>query len=252
MRKKHFRRLARRWHKRAGLMSAVVVLLLSITGILLNHTDALRLAKFKVSSPWLLSLYGQEVPEFRSYSLAPDGKVLLVSALSTHVYVEAKPLYQCSQTLVALSAFKGSLAVACRQSLALFDAQLNLVDVSDIYSGLPAPIESMGRCDQHFCIVSAAGQYALNSDTMQWQPSQANLSLTPVQATPAWVKKQVMASYGASELSWERVVLDLHAGRFLGSIGPFIMDLIALLFILAAVSGVYMWLGQNKKAAKKR
>ena len=99
MSKKFLRRESRRWHKRAGLVSAFFVVILSVSGLVLNHTDSFRLGQKPVSSPWVLALYGQHFPELRSFSVAPADKPLLVTALATHVYVEARPLHQCEQAL---------------------------------------------------------------------------------------------------------------------------------------------------------
>ena len=44
-----------------------------------------------------------------------------------------------------------------------------------------------------------------------------------------------------SLISWERLLLDIHSGRVLGSLGVVLVDLMALLFMLMAASGVWIW-----------
>jgi hypothetical protein len=46
------------WHRRLGLAVSVIVLLLSVTGLLLNHTDALKLDQTSLRADWLLRWYG--------------------------------------------------------------------------------------------------------------------------------------------------------------------------------------------------
>jgi len=46
------------WHRYLGLASALFVIILSITGILLNHTESLRLDERPVAQRWLLNIYG--------------------------------------------------------------------------------------------------------------------------------------------------------------------------------------------------
>jgi len=44
----------------------------------------------------------------------------------------------------------------------------------------------------------------------------------------------------------ERVLLDLHSGRFFGRFGPWIFDTIAVLLILLALSGTWIWLKRKR------
>jgi hypothetical protein len=46
-----------RWHRRAGLAAAAILLLVTATGILLNHTSELSLSRKYVGESWLLSLF---------------------------------------------------------------------------------------------------------------------------------------------------------------------------------------------------
>ncbi len=51
------------------------------------------------------------------------------------------------------------------------------------------------------------------------------------------------ATEGVQEVvTWDRLLLDLHTGRFFGHLGPYVMDLAAILLLLLAVSGGYNWL----------
>jgi hypothetical protein len=40
-------------------------------------------------------------------------------------------------------------------------------------------------------------------------------------------------------LSW--VVYDLHSGEFLGSIGPWLYDIFAIIFIVLSITGIYLF-----------
>ena len=46
------------WHRRLGLSALALVIILAITGIMLNHTEELELDESFVSSSWLLNWYG--------------------------------------------------------------------------------------------------------------------------------------------------------------------------------------------------
>ena len=42
-------------------------------------------------------------------------------------------------------------------------------------------------------------------------------------------------------ISWEKLILDIHAGRFLGVMGVLFMDLVAVIFMLLAATGTFIW-----------
>src|SRR5690606_1524296 len=46
------------WHRRIGVASLLMVLWLAISGVLINHGDALNLNKNKINFSWLNRLYG--------------------------------------------------------------------------------------------------------------------------------------------------------------------------------------------------
>ena len=48
------------WHRRIGLTAIILVIVLAVTGIMLNHTEALKLDETYVESATLLGWYGFE------------------------------------------------------------------------------------------------------------------------------------------------------------------------------------------------
>ena len=46
------------WHRRLGLLALLFIVILSITGIMLNHTQALELDSQTIDNNWLLDWYG--------------------------------------------------------------------------------------------------------------------------------------------------------------------------------------------------
>ena len=67
-----------RWHRRIGVICALFVILLCITGILLNHNAVLGLQHITINNEWIRSLYGfpplpapaeQSADHFSPYSI---------------------------------------------------------------------------------------------------------------------------------------------------------------------------------------
>ena len=42
------------WHRRVGLLAIVLVIILAITGIMLNHTERFKLDETYINNSWLL------------------------------------------------------------------------------------------------------------------------------------------------------------------------------------------------------
>ena len=50
-------------------------------------------------------------------------------------------------------------------------------------------------------------------------------------------------------LTLDRVILDIHTGRFFGDVGRIAVDLAALALLLLSFTGVCLWLSASKKPA---
>ena len=46
------------WHRRIGLLGLLLVIILAVTGILLNHTEKFKLDETYINNAWLLNWYG--------------------------------------------------------------------------------------------------------------------------------------------------------------------------------------------------
>ena len=61
------------WHRWVGLVAALFVIVLAVTGLALNHTEELQLDARHVRTAWLLDWYGislpDEVPAWRAGGL---------------------------------------------------------------------------------------------------------------------------------------------------------------------------------------
>src|SRR5688572_14308339 len=51
------------WHRYAGLTAFLIVLMLAVTGVLLNHTERLALDEVYVKSELVLDWYGVRAPD---------------------------------------------------------------------------------------------------------------------------------------------------------------------------------------------
>jgi hypothetical protein len=62
------------------------------------------------------------------------------------------------------------------------------------------------------------------------------------QPLPEQLENILLKLYRGKGLSFERMLLDLHSGRFFGGFGIYFIDLAALCLISLALNGAWMWL----------
>ena len=67
-----------------------------------------------------------------------------------------------------------------------------------------------------------------------------------------WYGYDAEADYANEILTLDKVVLDIHTGRFFGSAGEWLMDIAAIALLLLSASGLYMWYRKPERKKKKK
>lgn len=227
-----------------GLVSALFVIVLAVTGILLNHGHRFGLDSASPPQTFLSFFYAIDTPAIQSTAV---GGQTVSQVNGRQLFIGAKPIAECEGELVGAIEVENWLLVACAGQLVLLTRAGEFVDQLNALSGLPLPIKQLGFCHQQACWQTDTRSYALNPETMQWQAVEiAPEALAGLLAPPAELQTALLANY-RSDIRWERWLLDLHSGRLFGSLGPLLIDLMAGLFIIIATTGVLMWtLGRRR------
>lgn len=237
-----------RWHRRLGIAIFVLILLLSVTGILLNHSGQVGLADKPVRQGWLLSLYGLKAPTITSFAV---GEHWLSHLGGDYLYLDGRELAYCAHQLTGALVNNGIWVAACRDELLLLTPQGDVIERIGGAYGLPKPISGLGRCDQQLCLGSGSRWYLADIDQLTWQPIRwQQLETAQPASLPARVKQLLRDSYYGSTITWERVMLDLHSGR-LFQMGPWFMDLVGMLLMALSVTGLTMWYSGQRRSRKK-
>ncbi|NHO65523.1 hypothetical protein G8770_08230 [Aestuariicella hydrocarbonica] len=244
-RRHRWRALLWRWHRRIGLCVAVLVVFLSVTGILLNHTSALQLAQQPVRSLSLLNFYGVDVPKTRSFSVAGHW----FSGDQNHnLYYNGYKLGSCQENLAGVLLVGDVFMVACDQELLFLDKEGNVVERLNHLYGLPVPIEQLGLCGESACLQVAGETLVVDVEQLRWPAySAGEVSWSQAAELPEEIRQRVVHEQLGSSLSWERVVQDLHSGRFFGRWGVWLFDAAALLFLFLSLSGFWIWLASHRR-----
>ena len=235
-----------KWHKKLGIFSAFFVVLLSITGILLNHSSSLKLGGIPVTSSWLLKLYGVDSVEVKSVEVNGNW----FSQSGSQMYMGAKTIVGCSESLVGAISLGEYYVLACERTLLIMSDEFELLDKVTESFGLPVPVEKVGECEGKVCVDVAQKVMSADIETLDWKTEPVNRladsEWSQLNKAPVDIHENIAAAAHGANISVERVVQDIHAGRFFGSLGPLFMDLVAVIFILIAASGSFLWLKKRR------
>lgn len=244
-RRNRLQRFLHRWHRRVGVVAALLVLLLASTGIALSHAVALRLNERMLDAPWLLALY-------RSEPMAPPRAMHSTAGwliwIDRHLYLDGRPIADNFAEPLGAAATRDTLAVASGEQLLLLTVSGELLERLD-RSALPGPIEAIGNDAQGRIAVRSENRVLISADLLQWRLTTAStIRWASAETEPPQARlEQALHAFRGKGVPASRVVADLHSGRFLGAIGPWLMDASAIALMLLAGSGLWMWWQQHAR-----
>ena len=240
-------RQLRPWHRRIGIFSTLLVIFIAVSGVLINHSNDLSLDSAQVKQSWLLDYYGIKAPT--EISLFQQTPHKLFSA-GNQVWLDSQLILETNSLVLGVTAYNDMLVAVDASHLYLMSAQGELLETQDSATGLPAHIQAIGL-QQNLWLKTQSGMFIADSDLIDWSESQPLTAIPWVNALENADNSAIAEQIRSSRLHWERVLLDLHSGRFFGSLGPWLMDLVALALIIMSLTGCYIWLQQKPAKAKR-
>ncbi|MCW9046760.1 MAG: PepSY domain-containing protein [Gammaproteobacteria bacterium] len=238
------------WHRRIGLAALLLIFILSITGIMLNHTEYLKLDETIVESDLILNWYNinpQGVPV--NYKAGDSW----VSQWNQQLFFNGLNFSSHKEKLQGLVKIDDIIAIALEKFVLLIDNEGEIIELMPVTFSLP--IKKIGITDNKIALLDTANNfYISNSDFTNWQTDE--LATTNWAIPFALSETQISTlkkSYRGQGLNLERVILDLHSGRlFNDKWGIYIMDISALLMMLLGISGFWVWWSRKLKISRKK
>lgn len=230
-----------------GLGAALFALIIAVTGALLNHTEDFQLDSAHIKTDWILDWYGIEAPD-KLLSFKADAQH--ITLMGEHLYLNRKEIEGEYRDLVGAVYLDGLYVVAVSNSILLLTARGEIVERLRDKDGVPAGIRRIGIDAPGRAVVQGSiDYYQADNDFihwMHWKPDLASAQWAlPSPLTPR-LKLSLKQHFRGEVLPVERVILDLHSGRFFGKAGPWIFDIAALLLILLALTGTWIWLRRRR------
>ena len=227
-----------KWHRIAGVISAIFVLLLALTGMMLNHTSALGLDQRYVQSRILQGWYGMTAPDVQQSYPVGDA---WVTQLEDRLYYNESELGGHYAPLQGAIGVGDDVALALADGILLLDRQGNTIEKIRAQPGLP-PVGAIGEWNGKVVIRREGEQYIADQALLTWtRVSWQKVRWATAATPPVALRLAIRQHYQNKMLNTERVVRDIHNGRILGPWGALLMDLMALAFIGIALTGTWMW-----------
>lgn len=232
------------WHRYMGLVAAGFVVIIAITGIMLNHTTELELDQRLLASDLLLDAYGipqqQPITAYR----AADHWVI---GINNTVYFNHTALPDTTGRLLGATDMQDMVAIAISDALLLVTNEGQLVERIRPADGLPCTPHALAK-HTHTLILQCSDQSAYYSDDLlTWSPHKGQAHWSQPAQPPQALATEIQRDARSQLLNLERAILDLHSGRLFGPIGVIIYDLAAVLMLLLAGSGVLHWAKRKRK-----
>ena len=231
-------RTLRRWHARIGFAALLFFLLMAATGVALNHGAALGLDSRYVHAEWVARWYGirQEQPQqvYRTAShllVAANGRWLL----------DGSPTGEKMPQPLGLVEIGDLLVVGGERSLYVYRGDGALVDRLDGFALPGVPLKAIGAGDGELVVQTAAGRFS-STDVLSWRPGEPKVVAWSTPTPLAASDREAYARDLMPGIPVLRILLDLHSGRFLGSFGPVLFDVVAVVLTILALSGAWMFL----------
>jgi hypothetical protein len=233
----------RRSHRWLGISTALFLLVLSVTGIAINHANDWRLDTRFVGWDWVLDAYGIVAPEPAASFTDGDHRA---TQLGSRLYLDHVLVPREIDTLTGLVMLDATLVVAStRFEVLLLTTDGEFIDAVDLAGTLRAPISQLGRADGRAVVASDERILIADLDLASFgnwdEAGQADIHWSATATVPAAERQMLQRFYRGEGLTLERVLLDIHSGRILPVLGKALLDVIAVAVIVLCISGLLLW-----------
>lgn len=239
-----------RWHRRLGAAIGLFVVWLALSGIALNHTDDWHLADIPIKSQAVLAHYGVSQPETISFPLGDDWLTML--GRDSLFLGEVKVSY-CDGELKGAVKHATVLLALCQRELLVISVEGQLLERIKSIDGLPKGLDRIGKSGAQVVLQSLDARYAFDWRALSFSDNAklGRVQWSSSQALPGDLRDKLFQQFAGHEISVERVVLDLHSGRYFGDWGVMFIDAVAIILCLLVTSGLWVWLGAKYRRRQR-
>lgn len=204
---------------------------------MLQHTETLKLDSTYIKSAGLMDWYNFPAPKASAVEMT--GKGFQVAQVDEQVLLNSQVIGSSNGELIGAAVTKEFVLIVSGNQLYWLTTEAEVIDI--FTNPLPESILAVAKSQQYFQLQTPTGWFIADEELSAWQEHEPPTSkVAPVVETD--FRQLNLPSELAVGISLERLLLDIHSGRILGSFGVFIMDLASLGLILLAATGAWLWI----------
>ncbi|HEX5790119.1 MAG TPA: PepSY-associated TM helix domain-containing protein [Luteolibacter sp.] len=239
------KRRARPWHRLLGVVLAVPLVWVSVTGALLNHSADWGLDQRLVDHPLVLRAYGMSP---KGIPLGIELGQLRIAQWDGQVFFNERRLDLRGIVVGAVADGQG-VVLATADEVQRFDAHGERIEKLGA-EALPAtPLTAMVAGQDGIHLQCAGAWHRVSADWLEFTPSTPALAAQPLReiADDAW-RDRLGKAWTQGGLPVSRVILDLHTARFLGPFGRYFTDFMVLCTLILCGSGLVLFFRKPRRA----
>lgn len=242
------------WHRRVGLLALVLVIILAITGIMLNHTEKFKLDETYINNSLLLDWYGiRPKDEPVSFLVSNDKESHVISAWNNQLFFDDTVITNLEQTIHGAIGAEQFIVVALDNEIILLSYEGEMIErVSTSISF--SNIQRLGMKYKRPVIETSEPLYYMADEhILDWDIIiNEDIKWTEIYSLDDDEFEKLLVAYRGNGLKLERVILDLHSGRIFGNAGVYLMDAAAIALLWLSLSGLWVWSKRRGKMKKKK
>jgi hypothetical protein len=232
-------------HRYIGLIICIFLVLLSITGIFLNHTEDLKLSQRHLKWPWLMKIYGFEVPKVEQHFEVGDH---FISNYQGQIFIDGQSSFVIQDALKGVVINNHIFYIATSEAVYLFSDQQDFIDI------LEPPVDSIQSIGQDqlnntILIQDNVRQiWSLNDIENDWQLTEIQSNPWSIETSMTSMQQEMMKNYFFGKgISLEQFLLDIHNGAILKKLGKYLLDIVGILTLVLSITGIWMWSFRKKR-----
>ncbi len=226
-------------HRTVGAIVALFVILLAITGVLLNHTTELKLDQRYLTWNWLLEHYGVASVEADAVYLLDQN---VVSQFDTQLFVDATPVTNVQRPVLGGVVLDDLMVIATDDALILLSPEGEFIERMGSAAGVPPEIQNIGLFHGDPVIQTRDGTWRSDFLLDQWERvSLDGVGWSSPQPMPDSVEADLATYFHGNGITVEQLVLDIHNGHIVDRFGVWLLDAFAVLMIFISLTGLWMW-----------
>lgn len=239
------KRRSRPWHRLLGVFTAVPLIWVTLTGGLLNHTVDWKLDQIQLDHPWLLRAYGMtpsgdprgmEVGEWQIVEW--DGQIFL----------NGNPV-EVSGNLIGAATDGTGIAIVTHEAVLRADTSGEIIETLDAVSLPATPLTGVARQQGRTLLKNADGWHLADAEWLEFVHTKeapfSTAALAPVENEAA--KIRLRSAWSRGGLPASRVILDLHAGRFLGGFTKYFYDFVVVCTLFLCLTGLILFFRRPRR-----